>query len=616
VKAGGMDSHSRSWNDPTGLGWQLWRRTQSTGLLIQHIQRQLARLRIGSLSARHSLGSEIRDRWGLGGRGVWLGRDLPVLWGHFRGLAPSQWRHDPMAEAARRPTDTGRHVTDSLPVSSVHVIARSPDAVTGASEWADHVDDVGRPSWLGRMPVSHASRWPAESAPERPTLSRPTTLPRSTTLSQPATLAPPTTLARSTTLPQSMAPPRTTEILAVSAGRPFGQRREVAPESVGHAAGMPGAAQPMVLMPDRGDGSRVSVTDSGAARAKHPSGSIDRASSGAIRSPAVLSTLVGRAALSPPAPAIVVHRDPMNRGTTWVGRAVADLQMPPTALVGLVGIRPSIAGVRSGQVTGSFNYRAGTEHEAHSEAQGSLTAAGSDLGDAPGDVSSRDVPPPVRPGPSEPPHIARAVFATPEPGMTGAERAAAGRLPARLVPRSRATFPPTWTGQTGVGVRHGEEYAPGEGDLDQVSAATVLTRKRMAVSRVARSASRFPGPDRAVPAGPRRGCPRDRVEASYRWLSRDWSARARSGQGPRECLAPSTYIVRVGSAGLQQPPVWAGSTTTERPATPVRESTPLLDPWDRPPTSPCLPAGRRATSIAPRRPATLCGPWMPLKLAR
>src|SRR5262249_38873935 len=172
-KAGGWGDHSQGWNDPNGLGWQLWRRAQSTGLLVRQVQRQLDRLRISSLSSRHSLASEIRGRWGLG-RGSQSGGDLPLFLGRFRWFGPSRWQPRPTVGpgAAWRPTNIDRPLANTLRTSSLEVVPRSRGATAGPPTRADNPADVG-PSWLRGVPDLYASRSPRGPTPERAASRRP-----------------------------------------------------------------------------------------------------------------------------------------------------------------------------------------------------------------------------------------------------------------------------------------------------------------------------------------------------------------------------------------------------------------------------------------------------------
>src|SRR5262245_32520536 len=85
-----LATRAQNWNQPNGLGWQVWRRAHSTGLSTQSIQRDLARFRTNILMDPAPLASDIRRRWGVGGNTSVdrFGLDLPLFLGHspfFRG---------------------------------------------------------------------------------------------------------------------------------------------------------------------------------------------------------------------------------------------------------------------------------------------------------------------------------------------------------------------------------------------------------------------------------------------------------------------------------------------------------------------------------------------------
>ena len=305
-----MDDHSHGWNDPNGLGWQLWRRAQSTGLLVRHVQRQLARLRIGSLSGsgRHSLASEIRSRWGMGGRGVWPGGELPLFMGLSRWFRPNRWQHDRAveSEAARRPTNTGWPLADTLREPPVGTVVGSPEA-GGTPTWADNTADVGS-AWSPRRALGvHASPWPRGPLLER------------------------------------AAPRRPAETLRVSASHSTGQGPNVAPGLKDYAARVAWAAPAMALTPVRGGDSGGVVANSGAPRAGTPLTPVSREPGGLTRSRAMRSTPADPPGLPSPSPGIVVHRDSMNRGTMRISHAVVEPWVPPTGLLVLPASRPSPA---------------------------------------------------------------------------------------------------------------------------------------------------------------------------------------------------------------------------------------------------------------------------------
>jgi hypothetical protein len=106
-----MVDRARSWDHPNGLGWQLWRRAHSTGILTQPIQRDLARFR-ASIRDPAPLASDIRTRWGVGAntRVDRFGLDLPFFLGRFPSFRGSTSHHLSVSGpgTAHRSTDISR----------------------------------------------------------------------------------------------------------------------------------------------------------------------------------------------------------------------------------------------------------------------------------------------------------------------------------------------------------------------------------------------------------------------------------------------------------------------------------------------------------------------------
>src|SRR5262245_29018403 len=129
---------SRSWDHPNSLGWQVWRRAQSTGLLTQPIQRDLARFRANTLRNPAPLVSDIRRRWRVGeNSSVYrFGLDLPLFLGWVPSYRGSISHHLSVAgsEAAGRITDTSRnfspHEKSRFSVTATSVGSPSPAADT------------------------------------------------------------------------------------------------------------------------------------------------------------------------------------------------------------------------------------------------------------------------------------------------------------------------------------------------------------------------------------------------------------------------------------------------------------------------------------------------------
>jgi hypothetical protein len=132
-----LATHAQNWNQPNGLGWQVWRRAQSTGLLTQPIQRDLARLRTNILNDPARLASDIRRRWGVDGNtgADRFGLDLPLFLGHspfFRG-STSHHLSGLLPETVFRSTDTSQGY-------SPYGTSRSPDRSTFPSSSSTEVD--------------------------------------------------------------------------------------------------------------------------------------------------------------------------------------------------------------------------------------------------------------------------------------------------------------------------------------------------------------------------------------------------------------------------------------------------------------------------------------------
>src|SRR5262245_3165436 len=155
-------SHSRNWDHPNGLGWRLWRRAQSTGLLTQPIQRDLARFHANTLRNPTPLVSDIRRRWRVGeDSSVYrFGVDLPLFLGRVPSYRGSISHHLSLAgsEAAAHITNTSRnflpHEKWRSPVTAKLVGSPSPAADTqrpeqaieprSASESDDTINSVAR----------------------------------------------------------------------------------------------------------------------------------------------------------------------------------------------------------------------------------------------------------------------------------------------------------------------------------------------------------------------------------------------------------------------------------------------------------------------------------------
>src|SRR5262245_21102932 len=161
---GHPDNPAQNWDHPNSLGWQVWRRAQSTGLLTQPIQRDLARFHANTLRNPAPLASDIRRRWRVGeNSSVYrFGLDLPLFFGRAPSYPGTTSHHPSLAEskAAVRITDTSRnflpHEKSPFSVAATLVGSPSPAADTqnleqaivprSASESDDTVNSVERRS--------------------------------------------------------------------------------------------------------------------------------------------------------------------------------------------------------------------------------------------------------------------------------------------------------------------------------------------------------------------------------------------------------------------------------------------------------------------------------------
>ncbi len=128
--SGGVEKRARNWENPDGLGWEVWRRAGSTGLLSQRIQREVARFRRDVLRDPVPLASEIQRRWGSGGNIARAGFGmLPLFWGRV----PFSHANRGHRLSASGPVGA-RPFANSSPVSRAYAVARLPEAATGSAE--------------------------------------------------------------------------------------------------------------------------------------------------------------------------------------------------------------------------------------------------------------------------------------------------------------------------------------------------------------------------------------------------------------------------------------------------------------------------------------------------
>src|SRR5215813_139244 len=106
---------ARHWDQPQGLGWQLWRRAHATALSGKQLQRDVRRFRTPPLM-RHSLLTDIHKRWGVGQSPAMTRfySDLPLFWTR----APLFYTGEPPGQSPSPHRELRRSV-DAPPVSSL-----------------------------------------------------------------------------------------------------------------------------------------------------------------------------------------------------------------------------------------------------------------------------------------------------------------------------------------------------------------------------------------------------------------------------------------------------------------------------------------------------------------
>src|SRR5215831_8881055 len=408
------------WDDPNGLGWQVWRRAQSTGLVVERTRTQLARRRLGGVSAHHALAADIRRRWGIGWPAAWRGGDLPLFAAHFAGLAASRWQHGPPAarDTARHPTIARRYVTRASPAFSVDPIEPSPEAAAVTWTSGSGIGTAVPASSPPGVPVSASRSRPPGSVVERSVGSR--------------------SSERWRVDPKSSAP----------------QRRDTAGDSQERPAGIRDAAETTLVTP----AAAAMVASEGS----HPGTT--------ILSRAVGAPLISSAAVLP-----LVWRMSARTGdravwTPW-------RSMPQAFL-------PTVSAAR--------------EHEVRHGAPGSSPDASRGPGAPPAELPSSDVLAGHPPSETAAGRISRAPFANARLAQRDAEGSAIDRGPMDSTPRSAEAQALAWVeSMSAAGPRHEDHERSGQ----QPPAPVLTVRDGMVVSRVARQASRFADPTRAVQPG-------------------------------------------------------------------------------------------------------------------
>jgi hypothetical protein len=132
----GQEPH---WDHPDGLGWHLWRRAHSTGLLTQLIQRDVQRFGGRSLMDRAPLADDIRRRWGLDQEpaGDRFHLDVPLFYARFPwyNAGPSEAQPSTTVQSLHRSTDV-RSV--SVPSRKLPLSEGSGLSKTIQMEWPVH----------------------------------------------------------------------------------------------------------------------------------------------------------------------------------------------------------------------------------------------------------------------------------------------------------------------------------------------------------------------------------------------------------------------------------------------------------------------------------------------
>jgi len=155
-------SRARNWDHPNGLGWEVWRRVQSTGLLTQPIQRDWSRFHANTLRHPAPLASEIRRRWGVGGNPS-IGRfalDLPLSLGYFPFFRARPLHHLSASgpETARRFTDTSRVVSEKSRLEVATTIPGSPSSAADSQENEQTMVPPSVNRWAHTTAVDTAAR--------------------------------------------------------------------------------------------------------------------------------------------------------------------------------------------------------------------------------------------------------------------------------------------------------------------------------------------------------------------------------------------------------------------------------------------------------------------------
>ena len=513
----GREDHSPGWDDPQSVGWQVWRRTQSTGLLAQRIQRQLTRPPLAGLSSRNSLASEILRRWGIGGRGVSFGSDLPLFFGRVRGLGVDRL-HPVSTEGLgvdRRPTSVV-HFAEPVRASSVAVNPRPPGVATapsvGVNRWPRQTvaeTSARRPAADSGSPVTPPSAAPRADvfvrAPDTADLSSQRVADTSHVHAPlPSAPAGDVLISRRDQGAVSERPTlgRPPETLPVSARHVVAPRTETVGQSIARSADGPEIARPTVPMPER-EGGVAAPTDAQLA-------SVDRGSASVDPRPASVDPSVDRGPASADRAPISVDRAPDEGAPDEAPRTgvVRSISFPRHTLLSPAGRPPGQRVLRNRR----FPLLTGPAIAPTIP----LVAFRRHVGFAlPTAAGARAIPSPAWPftyralAPAVSATAARAVESLPEtPTSRGAtvlrRRNVPGEPPGGggVLPTDRpAPSPPTWVAQARPSVTSREAYEPNDSEPDQPTIGISPGGERdIVVTPVARSVSSLGGPDPVLPA--------------------------------------------------------------------------------------------------------------------
>ena len=135
----GPARRSPIWDQPDGLGWEVWRRAQSTPISAQAMQRSLARSRRNFLKDPVPLASEFRARWTSSGyiAAARFGGDLPLFSGHFPINHRSSWPQNSLAWPGFHLHAENHSVSAAAPA-----VSRLPTTLPGSSVSASGSDAV------------------------------------------------------------------------------------------------------------------------------------------------------------------------------------------------------------------------------------------------------------------------------------------------------------------------------------------------------------------------------------------------------------------------------------------------------------------------------------------